>query len=75
MNVGRPIVVVYGEGVMEVGLGVEFELIGGKAEGVGVIRRRRRVRGSGSGYFWGLFPPLKLFCPKPLHKPVQPKPV
>ena len=36
---------------MEVGLGVEFGLIGGKAEGVGVMRRRRRVGGSGSGVF------------------------
>ena len=36
---------------MEVGLGVEFGFIGGKAEGVGVMRRRRRVGGSGSGVF------------------------
>ena len=40
MDVIRPIVVVYGEGVMEVGLRVEFRLIGGKAEGVGVMRRK-----------------------------------
>ena len=68
VDVDQPIVVVYIEGVVEVGIGVEFTLIGGKAEGVGVIRRRRRVRGSGSGYFWGLFPPLKLFCPKPVYQ-------
>ena len=53
MNVGRPIVVVYGEGVVEVGIGVEFTLIGGKAEGVGVMRTRRRGgNGRGSGVFW-----------------------
>ena len=48
LDVGQPIVVVYGEGVVEVGLGVEFGLIsskverGGKAKGVGVMRRIRR---------------------------------
>ena len=41
MDVSRPIVVVYGEGTVEVGLGLEFELIGGKVEGVGVMRRRK----------------------------------
>ena len=62
MDVNRPIIVVYKEGVVEVGLGVEFGLIGG-VEGVGVMRRRRRVGGSGSGIFKA---PLKLFCPKPV---------
>ena len=51
MDVSQPITVVYGEGIVEVGFGVEFELLGGKAEGVGVMRRRRRVGGSGSGVF------------------------
>ena len=37
VDVSRPIVVVYREGVVEVGLGV--------------MRRRRRVGGSGSGVF------------------------
>ena len=41
VDVSRPIVVVYGEGTVEVGLGLEFELIGGKVEGVGVMRRRK----------------------------------
>ena len=45
MDVSRPIIVVYGKGVVEVGLGVEFGLTGGKAKGVGVMRRRRRVGG------------------------------
>ena len=58
VDVDRPIIVVYGEGVVEVELGVEFRLISGKAErdgkakGVGVMRRRRRIRGSSSGVFW-----------------------
>ena len=34
------------------GLGVEFGLIGGKAKGVGAMRWRKRVGGSGSGVFW-----------------------
>ena len=37
------IVAVYGEGVVVVGLVFEFGIIGAKAEGVGVMRRRRRV--------------------------------
>ena len=52
MDVSQRIVVVYREGVVEVGLGVEFRLINDKAEGVGVMRRRRRVGGSGSGVLW-----------------------
>ena len=52
MDVGQPIVVVHEERVMDVGLGVKFRLIGGKVEGVGVMRRRRRVGGSGTGVFW-----------------------
>ena len=56
MDVDRPIVVVYEEGVVEVGLRVEFRLIGGKAEGVRVMRRRRRVSGGGgSGSFLHTF--------------------
>ena len=43
VDVEWPIVVVYGEGVVDVGLEVEFRLIGGKADGVGVMRRRIRV--------------------------------
>ena len=52
VDVSRPIVVVYQQGVVEVGLGVEFRLISGKAEGVGVMRRRRRVGGRVSSVFW-----------------------
>ena len=51
MSADQSIVVVYGESLMEVELGVEFGFIGGKVEGVGVMRRKR-VRGSGSGVFW-----------------------
>ena len=40
MDVGQPSIVVYKEAVVEVGLGIEFGLIGGKAEGVGVMRRK-----------------------------------
>ena len=58
MDVGQPIVVVYGEAVVEVGLRVEFGIIGGKTKGLGVMRRRR-VGGSGGGV--GFFTPLKLF--------------
>ena len=52
VDVSRPIAVVYREGVVEMGLGVELEPIGGKPEGVGVMRRRRIIRQSGSGVFW-----------------------
>ena len=47
------IVAVYGEGVVVVGLVFEFGIIGAKAEGVGVMRTRRRGgNGRGSGVFW-----------------------
>ena len=51
VDVSRPTVVVYREGIVEMGLIVEFGLIGGKVKWVGVMRRRRRVGGSGSGVF------------------------
>ena len=51
VDVSRPIVAVYGEVVVEVGLGVELRFINGKVEGVGVMRRGRRGV-SGSGVLW-----------------------
>ena len=50
MDVSSPIVVVYEEGVVEVGLEVYFGCNSGKVEGVRVMRRRRG--GSGGGGFW-----------------------
>ena len=52
MDVSRQIIVAYGERAVEVGLGVEFGFISGKAKGMGVMTRKRRVGGSGSGVFW-----------------------
>ena len=66
MDVGQPIVVVYGEGVVEVGLGVEFGLISGKAEEMGVMRRRK-IRGSGSGVFRVSSHLQRLFIPNRLR--------
>ena len=62
VDVSRPIIAVYGEEVVEVGLGVEFRFIGDGSYEDEEEKSRKKLYWC----FWGFFTPLKSFCPKPV---------